>query len=70
MCHAMINRCTLCNRRLKDPLSISRGIGSTCFKKLNPAKSRRIRRPKVKEKVVTDDENQGVFDFNRVWSGC
>ena len=40
----MSDRCLRCGRRLKDPVSMARGYGSVCFRKLRMRKSRRKNR--------------------------
>jgi len=53
----LIPRCRRCNRKLKNPASILRGIGSTCARKVS---GRRIRKRKRK-KVVVDWQQLDLF---------
>jgi len=43
-CLLVADRCLRCGRRLKDPVSMARGYGAVCFRKLRLRKSRRRKR--------------------------
>lgn len=53
----MIPRCRRCNRPLKNPASIARGIGDTCSRK---AAGKRLRKKKRK-KVYVDWSQMDLF---------
>jgi hypothetical protein len=53
----LIHRCRRCNRKLKNPASILRGIGSTCLRNVS---GRSIRKRKRK-KVVVDWQQLTLF---------
>lgn len=53
----MIPRCRRCNRELKNPASILRGIGSTCLRKMSGRRMRKRRR----KKVVVDWQQLPLF---------
>ena len=48
----MSERCLRCGRRLKDPVSMARGYGAVCFRKL------RMKRPKRRTRVIDYDWRQ------------
>jgi hypothetical protein len=53
-----MDRCLICNRKLKDKVSIQRKIGPTCFNRLKKVKQmyKRKRPEKVKGQISLFDK--------------
>ena len=63
-----MNKCLICNRKLKSEESIKRGIGSTCFARLNKIikedrERKHTRQKQFKREKEIAKEQINLFDY-------